>query len=118
MATNFIQDGNILENTVSGSVSAGDPVVVNSMFGVYLNDYTSGETGQVAVTGVWKLNKSTSQVVAAGQDVYWYSSTGHIETGATGAAIRAGVAWAAAATAATTCHVKLNAPNNGAVKAL
>ena len=118
MATNYVQDGKVIETPVAAAVSSGDPVVVGSLFGAYLNDYTSGETAQVAVDGVWQMNKSTSQAVVPGDELYWFSTAAVLQTNATGAALRAGVCWATAASAATTCHVKLNAPNNGAVKAL
>ena len=73
MATNKVQDGNVLTLTSSGAVSAGDVVVSGALIGVALVDIAAGETGAVATTGVWSLPKA-AEVLAEGTAVYWNGS--------------------------------------------
>lgn len=115
MPTNYVQDGKTIEKTVTGTVSSGDVAVIGSQLGVYLNDYTSGQTGVLATEGVWNLTKPSSVSMAQGDDVYWDASADSLQAGATGADLRAGVVWETAATGTTEVPVKINAVNAKAV---
>ena len=66
MATNFVQDGNVIDYSNSGSaISSGDLVVMGETLGVALVDIaaTTG-TGAVAVTGVYNFAKVSGAVIA------------------------------------------------------
>jgi len=103
MATNKVQDGNVLTLTSAGAVSTGDVVVSGALIGVALVDIAAGATGSVATTGVWSLPKAAEDLTE-GAAVYW-NGTAVTATATDNDAI--GHVVAAAASADATCHVKL-----------
>jgi len=58
MATNKIQDGNVLRLTVADTVKSGDPVVVGTaLHGVALTDYAAADgKASVEMGGVYKFS--------------------------------------------------------------
>jgi len=114
MATNFVQDGNVIDYSNSGSaISSGDLVVMGETLGVALVDIaaTTG-TGAVAVTGVYNFAKVSAAVIAQGESLTWDVSAGAFDDNAatpatgdvTGAACFAAEA---AGNGVTTIAVKL-----------
>lgn len=79
MATNKVQDGNILYLAVDAGTKSGDPVVVgNYLHGVALTDRDSAGKATVALGGVWKLpvtpssdGASTGSAVSVGDAIYY-----------------------------------------------
>lgn len=81
MATNKIQDGNILRLTVGSGVDSGDPVSVgNALRGVALTDYDSGDgKASIAMNGVYDLSVQAvddagNSAVAIGDRLYYAGS--------------------------------------------
>lgn len=81
MATNLIQDGDILRLTVGSTVDSGDPVSVgNGLLGVALTDYESGDAkASIKMSGVFDLsveaaNDAGSVAVAVGDRLYFAGS--------------------------------------------
>jgi len=115
MATNFVQDGGVINYSNSGSaISAGDVVVVGNQIGVALVDIaaTSG-VGAVAMEGVFDLPKVDAAVIAQGEGLVWDVSAGEFDDGsatpATGDVSVCCVAWEAlGATTSANINVKLN----------
>lgn len=107
MATNFIQPGRDITLTAGGTVSSGDGLLTGSMFGIALNDATSGDDLVVATEGVWTLPKTSAQAWTVGALIYWDDSVGECTTTATDNTL-IGVAVAAAANPSATGTVRLN----------
>ena len=84
MATNFVQDGNVIDYSNSGSaISSGDLVIMGETLGVALVDIaaTTG-TGAVAVTGVYNFAKVSAAVIAQGESLTWDVSAGAFDDSA------------------------------------
>lgn len=108
MAGNHVQKGDVLTYTNTGeeTVAAGTPVVVGDRVGVALVNIAPDESGSVAVDEVFSLDK-VAGAIAQGADVY-LASNAKITTTSTDN-VKAGFAFRAAADAALTVDVKLNA---------
>ncbi len=116
MATNYIQEGDIIDWTNGGTaVSSGDVVVIGSngdaLIGVALADIGNGETGSVALEGVFEVPKVSAAVIAQGEYVIWDASAGAFDdnaaTPATGDVSDGAIAWESAGNGVTTIQVKL-----------
>ena len=59
MATNYIQEGRVIDVVVAAAVSSGDAVVVGAMAGVAVNDGEIGDIVPMGVKGVWILPLET-----------------------------------------------------------
>ena len=70
MATNYIQEGNVIPFTASGAKISGQVVVVGSLVGVSMADVDNGSTGQMAVEGVFDVPAATA-AISVGAAVYW-----------------------------------------------
>lgn len=84
MATNYVNEGDVITYSNSGSaISAGAVVIVGEQIGVALVDIaaTSG-TGSVALGGVFDLPKVDAAVITQGQSVIWDSSAGKFDDNA------------------------------------
>lgn len=113
MATNFVQPGDTIEWTNTGTaVSAGDFVVIGKQMGVAAVDIAQNATGTVYTEGVFTAPKVSAAVIAKGENVIWDTSAGGFEdnlaTPATGDVSGCCIAWAAAGNGVTTIPVKLN----------
>lgn len=103
MATNYIQEGNVIQFVNAGSaISAGDVVVVgdngDAVLGVALVDIaaTTG-VGSVQLEGVFDLPKVDAAVIVQGEYVIWDASVGKFDdnaaTPAAGDVSDGAVAW-------------------------
>ena len=113
MSKNFIQNGEVINFTNSGSaIVSGAVVVVGNLVGVALTNIGTNETGAVAIEGVFELPKATAAVIAVGEKVLWDVSAGKFDaksaTPATGDISNACAAWEAAGAGATSVKVRLN----------
>jgi len=108
MAQNFIQNGEVLQYTLSSgsTIPAGSILGVGGFAGIATVDIAEGETGSVAVAGVWKLPKAAVSITQ-GATVY-FDGDGNITTSASGTT-QAGKAFEAAASDDDYAYVKLNA---------
>lgn len=111
---NYIQEGERITwtNGTGSDVAAGDPVVIGSQIGVACVDIADGDSGAVAMEGVFELPKATGTAIPQGDKALFIVADGNFNAASTTAA--AGdisgccVAWEAAASAATVVRVKLN----------
>jgi len=114
MATNYVQDGNVMPFTAGSAISSGDVVVIGGLLGVALADVANAAVGQAQISGVCTLPKVSTAVIAAGERVQWDVSEGGIEdaaaTPATGDIVNCGIAFEAAGNGVTTIDVLLNVP--------
>ena len=71
MASNFVQDGNVVTLTApSGGVLCGAGLVVGNLFGIATYDAAQDTEVEVAVTGVFTLPKAAG-VINEGARVWW-----------------------------------------------
>jgi len=110
MAQNHVQAGKVIPwtNGTSADVESGDVVVIGELVGIALGDIADGAVGSVAIGEVWELPKAAPLVIAQGDRVYWDVADGNINKTATDNE-DAGVAFVAAASAATVVQVLINA---------
>ena len=106
MATNFIQDGDVLTLAAPAALSSGDPVLVGSIFGIAITDAESGADVAIATTGVWSLPKVSAQAWTLGAPIYWAAGAGNATTVST-ANTFIGYATAVAVNPSATGLVKL-----------
>ncbi|KAA2285436.1 DUF2190 family protein [Arenimonas fontis] len=125
MARNYESDGNVIQwtNDTGSAVASGQVVKVGNLIGVALVALANGETGSVAVEGVFSgVPKVSGAVFAQGEKlVFDVSANGGLgafddsaATPATGDVTGGAVAWVAGADGETTCTIKLT-PGNSAV---
>ena len=122
MATNHVQEGNVLQwtNGTGASVASGQMVKVTNMLGVALETIANGATGSVAVEGVFSgIPKVSAAVFTVGEKLIWdVSANGGLgafddsaATPASGDLMGAASAWVAGESGQTTCTVELVAGN-------
>jgi predicted RecA/RadA family phage recombinase len=108
MATNFVQEGNVLDwyNGTGNAVVSGAVVQVGFRgLGVALTDIASTATGSVMVDGVFELPKDTADALLIGGQVWWDGTKCYNDVAANRWFI--GNAAEAAGQTDTTCRVKL-----------
>lgn len=76
MAKNCVQCGDVLLLAVAGGCESGDPVAVGEFKGVALEAIADGESGEVALTGVWSFPKTASAVTAG--DKAYFTAAGNV----------------------------------------
>jgi len=69
----FIQQGNSIDHTPAGAITAGDVVVQGDLIGIAQVDCVANQLGALAVTGVFDIDKATGggTGIAVGTKVYW-----------------------------------------------
>ena len=69
----FIQQGNSIDHTPAGAITAGDVVVQGDLIGIAQVDCVANQLGALAVTGVFDIDKAAgaSTAIAVGIKVYW-----------------------------------------------
>lgn len=70
MATNKIQDGDILTMTAAADITSGDFVVQGKIAGIALTSCLSGEEYQLDTRGVYEVPKLSGTTFAVGAVVY------------------------------------------------
>jgi predicted RecA/RadA family phage recombinase len=108
MAKNYQGEGDVLDFTAGATpVVSGAAVLMGARLGIALADIPALETGSVAVTGVWSVQKAAG-AVAQGALVYWDQAAEQLTTVDEGNTL-AGFAAAPAAAGAADVRIKINA---------
>lgn len=109
MATNKVQDGNVLTYTNGNvaDISSGDLIEIGDRVAVALVDIPKLGTGEIAVTGVFSYAAENDTAWSLG-DALYYDGTKLTKDDDTGANVAAGYAAAPKAQAAAVGLVKLN----------
>jgi predicted RecA/RadA family phage recombinase len=85
MATNYVQEGTVIDYTNAGSaISSGDVVVIGSngdaLVGIALGDIANGATGAVQISdGVFEVPKADAAVIGVGEFINWDASAGNFD---------------------------------------
>jgi predicted RecA/RadA family phage recombinase len=125
MSRNYESDGNVIQwtNNTGGAVPAGRLIKLGNMLGVVLVTLAIGETGSVAVEGVFSgVPKVSAAVFVQGEKlIFDVSANGglgafddSLATPAAGDVTGGAIAWVAGANGETVCTIKLS-PGNTAV---
>lgn len=108
MASNYIQEGDVLALAAPYTRTSGQGALVGSIFGVALVDVTSGATASFATEGVRTLAKVEAQEWATvGLAIYWDDSAKNLTTTSSGNTL-VGYNVAAAANPSTTGKIRLS----------
>lgn len=108
MATNFVQDGIVLQVTAPAAVSSGDGVQVDGIFGVALFAAGNGEEVNIQTRGVFDLPKLSTDVVTQGDPLYWDNTNSRLTKIGTSNLPLAGYATEAAGNGVTTVNCLLS----------
>lgn len=115
MTDKYVQKGDVINYTASAAISAGDVVVLKHCIGIALTDIANGDTGAVAIEGVFTVPKVSAAVFVVGEKLIWDTSASAFDdsaaTAATGDITGAVVAVAAGSNGQTTATVKLTPGN-------
>ena len=103
----LIQKGDIIDYTNAASGSGDAVISVGSFIGVVQNDIGIGETGSVAITGVWEAPVTTGKTFDIGDPVYWDSANGKATDSGGSGKLYMGRAWAAVAATDEVIRVRL-----------
>lgn len=73
MATNFVQDGDVITwtNGTGSAVVSGQVVAIGNILAVALVDIASAASGSVKTRGVFTVPKVSGAVIAAGESLTW-----------------------------------------------
>ena len=88
MATNYIQDGDVL-SIAAANKSSGDVVVAGTITGVALGDTDSDGNVQTATRGVFNLevhayDGSANSAIGFGDKIYWDSGNSELNKNSSG----------------------------------
>ncbi|HEX7720222.1 MAG TPA: DUF2190 family protein [Woeseiaceae bacterium] len=113
MATNYVQNGDVMPFTLTGTVAADDVVVAGQTLGIALEGGASGDVIPLKISGVFSCPKVSAAVIKAGEALVWDSSAGAFDDNAaspaTGDVSGGSVsAFADAAATTTTLLVRFN----------
>lgn len=108
MTRKYVQPGEVMDYTAAGNIASGDVVLIGKRIGVALKDIAIGTVGSVQVSGVFELNKLSTDVVAAGDELYWDAGNSRLTLTDTANTL-AGYAFAPAGNGVTAVKIKLNA---------
>jgi predicted RecA/RadA family phage recombinase len=108
LLSKYNSEGQRMDHTPSGAISAGDVVVVGEIVAHAPEDIAASALGVLIIEGVVEMPKATTSASALlqGDELYWDASA-EVVTTTEGSNKRAGYAYAAAAATAATVLVVL-----------
>lgn len=71
MATNYEQEGKVIQHTAGADIASGQVVAIGNMLGVALAAIANGAVGQVQLEGVFTVPKVSAAVIAKGESLTW-----------------------------------------------
>ncbi|USD19973.1 DUF2190 family protein [Microbulbifer variabilis] len=88
MATNFVQDGRMLNvtNSTSSVITSGQVLAVGAVLGVAMDDIAVGASGVIAIEGVFTVPKVSGAVIGQGESLTWDISAAAFDDSAATAA--------------------------------
>jgi len=107
MATNYVQEGKVLDLTAPYDRTTGQGFQVGSIFAVALGTALSAAAIRGQVNGVWTLAKTSAQAWTVGQKIYWDNTNKRCDSDST-VGMLIGIATAVAANPSSTGTVRLN----------
>lgn len=112
MATNFVQEGNVLTLIApAGGVVAGVGYVIGSLFVVAKTTAAAGQRFDGSTRGVWTMPKAAAgsgKAFTAGEAIFWDNGSNKRWDKTSAGFFQIGVAVEAADSTATTVRVAIN----------
>lgn len=106
---NYIQPGKILTVTApAGGCTSGKAYKVGGIIGVASTTVAEGETVELQVEGVFKLDKISAQAWSVGDSIYFNTSNGLVTNVTAAGVFLVGVATASATNPSSVGTVRLN----------
>lgn len=105
---NYIQPGKTITMTPGANVASGVGYLTGNLFGIAVNDVTSGTEGEFLTEGVVRIAKVLTLTINVGDRVFWNVGTKNVDKTAT-AKVNVGVCVVGAASADDTVVIKLGA---------
>lgn len=102
-----ISSGEMINHTPGSDVAAGTVVLQGSLFGIALSTIPANTLGALAVQGVFRLPKLSTDAVSVGTVLYWDNTNRRVTVTATGNT-RIGLAVAASPSGVATADVWIN----------
>ena len=102
---NFIQQGETLTVTAPYAVSAGDGVLVGSLFGIAADDALINTDVEIVTEGVFAVKKTSALAISQGDALYWDDSAKEVNKTSSGVPV--GIATADAANPSPTVRMTL-----------
>lgn len=104
----YIQNGHVITVPAPvGGIASGDGLIVGNIFGIAAYSAAEGDPIELATTGVYKLPKDSTAVLAVGTRVAWDNTAKEVNTLGAGR-FPIGVAVEAAASGVTSVPVRLD----------
>lgn len=107
MAKNYIQEGDVMDHIAAANLVSGQMILVGKRVGVVVADISTGQTGAVAMEGVFSAPKLSTDVVAQGDLLYWDDTNKRLTITATANTL-AGYAFAAAGNGVAAVNININ----------
>jgi predicted RecA/RadA family phage recombinase len=115
MATSKVQDGDVIDRTLAGTVAVGAVIAMGHTIGIALKAGVSGDIIPVGIRGAFTVPKVSAAVWVQGEKLLWDASAGAFDdsaaTPASGDIMGAVVARDAGANTETTAVVVLTPGN-------
>ena len=110
MATNYSQDGCIIDFAPAADVASGALLAVGGLVGVAISDLVATVAGPVGIDGVYDVPKTLANSLDVGDVINFNATAGEVTSGAggTGGITGCGTVIAAADGAMATAKVLLN----------
>ncbi|ODR98919.1 hypothetical protein AUC68_07040 [Methyloceanibacter methanicus] len=104
---NFVQPGDMLTVTAPAAVASGEGVAIGALFGVAAFDAAQNEDVEIAMRGVFDMDKPDGDEIDVGELVFWDAAEKKV-TSVEGANRLVGIAVAYAAGGDATVRTWLN----------
>lgn len=102
-----LTSGEMINYTPSSAVAAGTVVLQGSLFGIALSAIPANTLGALAIQGVFRLPKLSTDNVTAGAVLYWDATNRRVTLSSSGTT-RIGLAVAASPSGQATADVWIN----------
>lgn len=108
MTTKYVMSGEVIDYVAGGTITSGQVLVISKRIGVATQAIANGATGAVRVKGIFTLAKLSTDVIAAGDLLYWDAGNSRLTSTSAGNTL-AGYATAASGNGVSTVDINLNA---------
>lgn len=102
----YVQDGKQITVTAPANVSAGQGVIIGSLFGVAIDDAESGKPVVIVTEGVVEIAKTSALAISVGDRLFW-DNINKVVNKTEANQVCVGVAVSAAANPSSTVLMKL-----------
>jgi len=102
-----LNSGETINHIPSSDVAAGDVILQGNLFGIALTAIPSGRLGSLAISGIFRITKLSTDNVTVGAVLYWDNTNKRVTLTA-GGNTRIGLAVAASPSGQATADVLIN----------